>query len=530
MSREGRELAPLATPRFRALALGSCALLLTPTLGYVMGLDQGVFAYLGAELLGGHWPYLETWDHAFPGLAFLQALEILLLGKSIAAFRLFDFAWQLANLALILAIGLRVSGRAGAWLGAAAYALIYQGYGPWNTAQRESFGLLFLLLGFWLWCVAGRRRPLATALGVGVALGAAVTIKPTLAAFALAYLPLLRRPDRARLRLATAAVLGALAPLAVFVGLYALRGGLVDLYQACIAYQTQVYSERLSGGDALLAQGLERLGSLGPLPAGLALVYPPLLCFGSARRERLMLYLGYLGCVAAVVIQGTFAGYHFLPGLGVGAVLLGSAFSQTAGRALAGRRVGPRRLRVEAPLALAAALVLAAVPVYVDFASVRRVASLEFLGDPAPDALVVGTVFDFSEDVALARYLQQRTSPGDRIQVWGHESLVYYLAERSAASRFQTSNPLVTRPSDGLLTPMQQRWRLEFLRDVRLRMPRFVVVTTRDRWWWAPGELSSEELLDDFPAWKRLIEHNYISETHVGRFHVHRRREPLASP
>src|SRR5258707_15636506 len=80
-----------------AIVLGLCALALAPTLTYRMGTDQGVFAYMGAEILDGRLPYLQTWESDFPGLMWIQALEILLLGKSIAMFRLFDLIVQLGS-------------------------------------------------------------------------------------------------------------------------------------------------------------------------------------------------------------------------------------------------------------------------------------------------------------------------------------------------------------------------------------------------------------------------------------------------
>jgi hypothetical protein len=516
MSTEAPRAAVAAPPpRAVALALATCALLLAPTLGYRMALDQGVFAYLGAEWLEGRWPYLDTWDHAFPGLAFLQALEIALLGRSQAAFRAFDFAFQLASAWLIFRIAWALGARAGAWLGAASFALIYQGYGPWNTAQREGFGLLFLLLGFRLWQSAWRRRGTACAAAIGLGLGLAASIKPTLAGFACAYAPLLRRPGRAALVGAAAA----LVPLAAFAGAYALRGGLGDLYEACVAYQREVYLERLGGGAPLAALLWERLTRLGPQAAGLALAYAPLLCFGPARAERAMLYLGYLASLAGVVAQGSFAGYHYLPGLGIGAVLLGSAFALLVERPLAALGRPPRTAA-----GLASVLVVAALPVYVEPARVARVVRGDFLGRPAPGELRVGTVFDLGEDVALADHLRAHTEAHERIQVWGHESLVYYLARRDAASRFQTSNPLVTRRSDGELTPMQRRWRAEFLRDLAQDPPRYVVITRDDHWWWAPEQRSSEQLLDDFPEWKRFVEERYALERRIGRFLVLRRQ------
>lgn len=522
---ERAALSPGAATReraFSAMVLGICALILAPTLSYRMGVDQGVFAYIAAGLLDGRWPYVHSWESDFPGLMFLQALEILVLGKSLVMFRLFDLIFQLANAYLIYRIAGAVGTRPGAYVAAATYCLIYQGYGPWNTAQREGFGIFFVLLGFWCYLTASRRPPLATASGIGLGLGIAVSIKPTLLALAALYAPLALRLDRPRRwRLGLVATLGLVAPMATIVTLYWTRGGLRDLYEACISYQS-IYTTTIRGDQGLLWFWLANAGRLGGQAALLALLYVPFLLWGPARRERAMLYLGYLGSLFAVIVQGTFAGYHYLPGLAVGSILVGTVFSQLS--RLLGRdstlRIG--RAHIRAPLLVAHMLVLAAVPIYLRRDAVINLTALRFLERPFVNEFRNGTVFDFTEDFEVAEYLRARTGSTDRVQVWGYESLVYYLAERDASSRFQMTHPLVMRAPGQGITPMQQRWRDEFMRDVRDARPRYVAVVREDNWWWAPEGRTSEELLDDFPEWKRFIEENYLLEQRIGRFLIYR--------
>ena len=156
-------------------------------------------------------------------------------------------------------------------------------------------------------------------------------------------------------------------------------------------------------------------------------------------------------------------------------------------------------------------------------APVRNLVTLRFLERPGPDEFRNQTVFDFTESFDVAEYLRAHTSRDQPIQVWGYESLVYYLVDRPAASRFQMTHPLVMRVPGGELTPMQQRWRTEFMRDMRERPPRYVAVVRQDNWWWAPEEQTSEQLLDDFPEWKAIIAKSYRLEHTIGRFLILRR-------
>jgi hypothetical protein len=166
-------------------------------------------------------------------------------------------------------------------------------------------------------------------------------------------------------------------------------------------------------------------------------------------------------------------------------------------------------------------VIVAAVPVYIRTESVRNVLSGRFLDRPYPNEFRNRTVFDFTESWDVAEYLRNRTNPDDRIQVWGYEPLVYYLAERRAASRFHITHPLVMRVPGTALTPMQERWRSEFLQNVAELPPRYVVVVRDDNWWWAPGEQTSEQLLDDFPGWKRFIDERYAVVHTIGRFRIY---------
>jgi Dolichyl-phosphate-mannose-protein mannosyltransferase len=508
--------------RWTALTITLCAVILAPTLAFRMAVDQGVFAYIGAEILEGRWPYLDTWESDYPGLMFLQAAVIFLFGKSIFMFRCFDCLVQLASAYLIYRIAYRVgSHRAAALLGAALFCLVYQGYGTWNTAQREGFGLFFILLGYWLYLTAERRSVLSTALGIGLGIGIAALIKPTLVALSAFYAPLLLqlRSRQAWKPLLTALV-GALTPTAALLTFYWIHGGLYQMYEACVLYQS-TYTARLRGDGAVWSYWLSKAQRLGGHAIGLAILSAPSLLWGNFRRERFMLYLAYLGSVYAVFVQGTFAGYHYLPGLGVGSILVANVFSQTTAFVFGDRglHAGPVRIAFQELAALG--MLLVATPFYVTPQSASAFLSLRFLERPLPHEYRNGNVFDITETYDVAEYLNTHTQRLEPVQIWGYESLVYYLADRRAASRFQMSHPLVMRTPGRDITPMQQRWRKEFMHAMSLRQPKYIVVVTKDNWWWAPEQKTSEELLDDFPEWKAFIEDNYTLEDTIGRFRIY---------
>jgi len=234
-----------------------------------------------------------------------------------------------------------------------------------------------------------------------------------------------------------------------------------------------------------------------------------------------MLYLAYLGSVYGVFVQGTFAGYHYLPGLGVGSILVGNMVSRVTAFAFGDRGLHAGPVRIAFQELAAFGMLLIATPFYVTPQSVGTFLSFRFLERPLPYEYRNGNVFDITEAYDVAEYLNAHTQPLEPVQVWGYESLVYYLADRHAASRFQMSHPLVMRIPGQDITPMQQRWRKEFMDDMLLRQPKYIAVVTKDNWWWAPEQKTSEELLDDFPEWKAFIEDNYTLEHTIGRFLIY---------
>jgi hypothetical protein len=237
-----------------------------------------------------------------------------------------------------------------------------------------------------------------------------------------------------------------------------------------------------------------------------------------------MVWLGYLGAIYAVFVQGTFAGYHYLPGLALGAILVGSLFALATERLVGNRQVSIGMRHVPVALVLASVLLGVAAVFYLRHAPFESLLTRQFLNRPVPNEYRNETVFDFTESYDVAEYIRARTRPDDRIQIWGDESLVYYLADRRAASRFQSARPLVTRtPGKGLIQA-QRQWRAEFLADVERLKPVYVAVVREDNWWWAPEEQTSEQLLNDLPEWKEVIEQMYALEKTIGRFLIYRIR------
>ena len=205
-----------------------------------------------------------------------------------------------------------------------------------------------------------------------------MTIKPTLLALATFYAPLLLDVNRKSWKLVLPALAGLVAPTVIIVALYWVKGGLVQLYEACVAYQS-IYTMRLRGDAPLFTYWLSKLQRLGGHSVGIAIAAIPFLFWGPVRRERFMLFLAYLGSIFAVFVQGTFAGYHYLPGLAVGSILIGSMFSQVAAVVSPKTSLHIGRISIPAQLLVAQLVILAALPLYLRKEPIKSLLTFRFL-------------------------------------------------------------------------------------------------------------------------------------------------------
>jgi hypothetical protein len=318
--------------------------------------DAPLMHYVAWCMRQGAVPYRDLFDMNFPGAYLLHLLVITTLGPGDVAWRVFDLGW-LALTGVLLAALAAPWGMVPALGAALTFALYHLAGGAWQAGQRDFLLCAFLLAGAlgvtrWIETAASGGRGVL-ALG-GLALGAAVTLKPHAAAFALA-LGVMVLVTAARRKRGVVAALAAfaggalVAPVAIIAWLAA--AGALPAWRAIVFdYLLPLYSRlgRSAGWtvyrpEAWLAVGAGALLSLDSALAG-----------GRFGPRHLVAALGALYGVLHFVAQGKGWEYHLYPLAAFATLLL---FAEV-GPAL--RR--PRRLAALAVLAcaLTAASLLAA--------------------------------------------------------------------------------------------------------------------------------------------------------------------------
>jgi hypothetical protein len=284
--------------------------------------DAPLMHYVAFLMDHGKVPYRDVIDVNMPGTYALEWGAIHLLGPGAAAWRAFDLGLLALCLGAMVWMTAEIDWLAGFFAGT-LFALVHLRDGPTHTGQRDLMMTALLLPAAALLFLAVRRRSLWAAFACGLFAGAAATIKPSGALFAVGMLVLLwtgllrsQHPTHRAMRLrngwgtrmvATGAGL-ALPLLAMFLWLWkagALRAFL-DLNRGLVAYHASLGRPSFA---ALL------VGSFPSVLLAVALPALPLLVTQRAWRgwRAQVVLLGALVGAVSYIVQGKGFPYHRYP-------------------------------------------------------------------------------------------------------------------------------------------------------------------------------------------------------------------------
>lgn len=439
----------------------------------------------------------------------------------------------------------------------------------WTNAQAETFMLPLMVASAWLVLRAapaaggasgaaaemapGARRAAARDAALAGALAAqAALLKPTAALhglFLLAWLFWARGAavpraaagagDRAatdapapapgiawRLPLAFAA--GGLAGAAPWFLYLAAHGALGPMWEALVVFNS---FHAAVGGEPLgraLRHGFLPIFQILPLLA-LAVLLP-----GGGRRDRrpLLFLAGWLAAAALqVIVQRKLFFYHWLA-LVPPLALCGAAGLRRLGEAWRGRTVA----RLPAAPAVAAASLLYLLVAHgahwlwlQDGYRTLRYLQGRFTRDEywvrfrETGADGKGD-FNLMTSARVADLVRERVPPDGRLLVFGFEPIVNWLARRPAPTRFSFDYPLTFTPRSARAARWRERWRDEFLADLRERPPEMVLLVDNDV---SPLEpVPSLRQANEWPQFRDWLRASYEQVGTLEDFYVLARRTP----
>ena len=511
-----------------AAVSGFLLLLALSTLSWPFGWDQGIYAWVGDVIVNGGLPYRDAWVMKTPLVYYTFAFAQILFGQHLFAIRLLDLILFIATSS---ALGAVVGRRLG-WqpaVGAAVLLVLWYFSGTyWHTAEPDGWVAMIMTLGMTPLLLAGRPVSRWRYIVAGGLIGLVVLYKQLYAVFLLVPVLALLLDYRATAKreqttpanktglmsnylvAGTFLILAFVLPVILTVWWFVSQLTLKGFMDAVVNYPAEIYVGLGVGGVGARMQGL--LDYLLAIP--LLLVLSPAIVFGAIetwREDRVFsgVVLCWLGlALAAIVIQGRYFNYHWIPAIPPMVILAAYGFTRAldSGRRLVAR--GALGLLVISGLYAAAhpgvelarwAAWKAGITKTVDYYNA--------FGIPGPD-------------IRAAEFIANHSNPDDGVVIWGWNASILFMADRKSPTRFGWSMPLMM----GAGTGYREAFRKEFLCDLVSNPPRWIVV--------AP---LSEKLLGgkfserDFPAFARFLESYYIEQTRIAD-HVLMERRPGAIP
>ncbi len=407
-----------------------------------LGRDQGIFHYVAWAASRGEVLYRDVRDVNGPLVPLVHLFFLVLGGDDERRFRVVDLVVNALAFALAGSVLPDLGGKTVrrvvdrlAWAVSAFVVLMaqYLAFGWWDTAQRESFFDWFVVAAIASGIVAQRRMHEDQSFrGWVVACGAAACIpcfgKPTYALFTMAQLASLLADDvpvprrQRMLAFAAGGALGASIPLSFLL----LRGDPAAYARITFVDVPAMYRFiwPRTPGEIFALPGYDRAALLALATSAVvaALVARRTL----PRRALPIAALPVIGLVS-VVIQAKGFPYHFHPvSLGVSLALLAIAY---------GAWSRPRRTALRA---LAALLLLGI--------GIRARLSLSVAGFPPgpPSGVAAVRSFDAFERIDFfpaalrraAEHVAAHTLPTDRVQTYGMDAYVLFLAQRRSATPY----------------------------------------------------------------------------------------------
>src|ERR1051325_630973 len=403
--------------------LAFCALVFSVTLTYPFNNDNALYAYMADLALHGHLPYIGSWDQNFPAIVAVHALQIIVSGHSQLAFHIFDIVLQLAGSFLLFKLGTTLYNERAGMLAAILCALYYVQSGLWMAGERDTYVTILLVATVLL----ARRgdRPI----WVGVLLGAMILFRPTYGLYAPIFIVMSFWGGcrSASLKM----IVGTTMPILITALIYALNGGLRDLWEATVLFNLNIYAGE--GAQFALWEPV-RFYAVSLIAVAIAVLY-----FARRNPHALVLWsLLFAASVASLLLLYRHSVYHYHPAMTLFILMSAIGWAHVADVKKWTKMLVP-------------ALVL----LFFCFQTFRGNTSQRVLRD-----VVSGRIHSLAEcygyyeaspefgeavQAAVANYLKQHTQTSDAVQMFGPYSYPQYAAELTTASRFQTLHALAMR-------------------------------------------------------------------------------------
>lgn len=468
MNQSDRKYRPYWEWTVLVLAMGFIAFIRFRFLSVPLERDEGEYAYMAQLLLKGIPPYTEAYSMKFPGIYFIYAIILKVFGETHTGIHTALLLVNLVTVILIYFLGRRLLGGWEGVLAAAAFAVssampVVQGF--W--ANSEHFLIFFVMAGLLLLLMSADSLSSFLFFLSGFFLGSAFLVKQhgilffLFACIFLAYLFFRNHdlPLKVKILKFSLFFLGFLTPVVSAVAYLILKDAFKPFWFWTFIYASRyAVSNPLSEGFHILHENLINIVT----PTSILWVTALMELIASwkdKKRASECIFLSgfFLASILTVSVGFYFRPHYFILLLPSLALLAGTGL-KTFSMYLSKFRI--KTVQTGIPVLLGTALFLQPFITY---------PAVFFQWTPEKLCKQVYGPNPFIESLVIAHYIQQHTSPGDKVFVFGSEPQIYFYTKRRAATGYLYTYPLTE--SHPFVSQMQK----ELILDVEESKPKYLV-------------------------------------------------------
>jgi 4-amino-4-deoxy-L-arabinose transferase-like glycosyltransferase len=494
--------------------------------------DNNLYQSMGFHLVRyGRLPYLGTFDQNFPGIVYIHAATIAVLGNSEFAFILVDTLCKVLIGVLLYLLLRRWFDERTATISALLSAVFCYIGGYWQTGQREVFALPFILLAvlsYYRYVEDRRGSVFFGSLAIGLLISCATVIRPTNILFGLVLLAASLYKAR-RLSIIPPFLFGIASLWVLILFPYLLiPQGFERFYNSTIRFNLDVYAapqyqesfwysfhkpqEMLADVVLLLGIALLIVFRIRNTVWKNVLISRPSLV-------DIYLWIGlYIAARIPVIVMGKYLGYHYVPIIILSVVIVAIWINVIA-------NILPSFLRIPFIATVFVALVLCFYPwhyVQLWYEAIEK--GIEHPLEYAHSARSLSPIDSLeSEEYEIARYVNRPENRRGKVESCAMFAGLYWKSEREPASAFTTIVPLELR-GNGQTPSYQLQWRREFMDSLRSAKPRFIILSHSMV---AVPVLLSEppaDFLHRLPGFDSLLASDYQLDTAIRTWDIYGRR------
>jgi len=468
MNQSDRKYRPYWEWTTLVLALGFIAFIRFRFLSVPLERDEGEYAYMAQLLLKGIPPYTEAYSMKFPGIYFIYAIILRVFGETHTGIHTALLLVNLATAVIIYLIGRRLFGRwegvvAGIAFAESSAMPVVQGF--W--ANSEHFLIIFAVAGLLLLLMSADSLSSFLFFLSGFSLGSAFLVKQhgilffLFACIFLAYLFFRNHLLTLNVKILKFGIffLGFLTPVASAFAYLISKDAFKPFWFWAFTYASRYASSTpLPEGFHMLRTYFINMAT----PTSILWVTALMGLIASwkdKKRDSESVFLSgfFLASILAVSIGFYFRPHYFILLLPSLALLAGMGI-KTLSRYLSKFRI--KTVQMGIPVLLGVAIFLQPFMTY---------SAVFFQWTPEKLCKQVYGPNPFIESFVIAQYIQNHSSPDDKVFVFGSEPQIYFYTKRRAVTGYVYMYPLTE--SHPYVSQMQK----ELILDIEESKPKYMV-------------------------------------------------------